>query len=167
MNARVRLLNNKPFRPQSKYVLYWAQMNRRVESNHALAYAVELANQHGLPVLFYEALACNYPYASDRLHQFVFDGVPHTQKRCQKLGLGYLFYMRKDEQSPNDILYSLAADAAAIVTDDYPVFIATRHNRTVPERVEIPYYIVDSSCIVPMSLFEKREYAAYTWRHIS
>ena len=164
MNVRVRLLNNKPIRPQAKYVLYWAQMNRRVESNHALAHAVALANEHGLPVLFYEGLACDYPFASDRLHQFVLDAVPHTEKRCHKLGLGYFFYARKNAQSPNDMLYRLAADAAAVVTDDYPVFIATRHNLTVPERIDIPYYVVDSSCIVPMNLFEKREYAAYTIR---
>ncbi len=164
MNVRVRLLNNKPIRPNAKYVLYWAQMNRRVESNHALAHAVELANQHKLPVLFYEGLTCDYPYANDRFHTFILDGVPHTEKRCQKLGLGYFFYLRKNAASPNDMLYRLAAEAAAVVTDDYPTFIAAKHNRSVPGRIDIPYYVVDSSCIVPMNLFEKREYAAYTIR---
>ena len=164
MNVRVKLLNNKPIRPLAKYVLYWAQMNRRVESNHALAHAVELANQLQLPVLFYEGLTYDYPYANDRFHTFILEGVPHTEKRCQKLGLGYFFYLRKDSESSNDMLYRLAADAAAVVTDDYPVFIAIRHNRSVPARLDIPYYAVDSSCIVPMNMFDKREYAAYTIR---
>ena len=164
MNVRVRLLNSKPIRPQAKYVLYWAQMNRRVESNHALAYAVELANQHGLPVLFYEGLTFDYPYANDRFHTFLLEGVPHTEKRCHLRGVGYFFYLRKNPACGNDMLYRLAADAAAVVTDDYPVFIAARHNRSVPARLDIPYYVVDSSCIVPMNLFEKREYGAYTIR---
>ena len=55
-------------------------------------------------------------------------------------------------------------DAAAVVTDDYPTFVARRHNARVPSKLDIPYYAVDSSCIVPMSQFEKREYAAYTIR---
>ena len=164
MNVRVRLLNSKPIRPQAKYVLYWAQMNRRVESNHALAYAVELANQHRLPVLFYEGLTFDYPYANDRFHTFLLEGMPHTEKRCHTRGLGYCFYLRKKSACGNDMLYRLAADAAAVVTDDYPVFIAARNNRSVPARLAIPYYVVDSSCIVPMNLFEKREYGAYTIR---
>jgi len=164
MNVRVKVLNNKPFRPQAKYVLYWAQMNRRVESNHALAHAVELANRLQLPVLFYEGLMFNYPYACDRFHSFLLEGVADTEKRCQKHGLGYFFYLRRNAQDPNDVLYRLAADAAAVVTDDYPVFVATRHNQSVPGRVEVAYHAVDSSCIVPMGLFEKREYAAYTIR---
>ena len=164
MNVRVKLLNNNPLRPQAKYVLYWAQMNRRVESNHALAHAVELANQLQLPVLFYEGLMFNYPYANDRFHTFLLEGVPHTEKKCHKLGLGYFFYLRKNAECPNDMLYRLAADAAAVVTDDYPVFVAPKHNQSVPRRIGIPYYVVDSSCIVPMQLFDKREYAAYTIR---
>ena len=41
---RVTLLNEAPERPEREYVLYWAQMNRRVDANHGLLYAVELAN---------------------------------------------------------------------------------------------------------------------------
>ena len=34
MEERVRLLNNAPERA-ARYVLYWSQMNRRADSNHA------------------------------------------------------------------------------------------------------------------------------------
>ena len=50
---RISRLNAAPERPEREYVLYGAQMNRRVEANHGLLYAVELANRHNLPVLFY------------------------------------------------------------------------------------------------------------------
>jgi len=146
------------------YVLYWAQMNRRVESNHALAYAVELANRRGLPVVFYEGLTCSYPHANDRFHTFLLEAVPETEQRVKGLGIGYVFHLRCRESDPNDALYRLAANAAAVVTDDYPTFIAPRHNFSVPGRVKVPYYAVDSSCIVPMAHFEKQEYAAYTIR---
>ena len=161
---RVRLLNDRAFRANAKYVLYWAQMNRRVDSNHALHFAAGLANQRGLPLLFYEGLTCSYPFASDRLHNFILEGVPETERRLKRLGIGYVFYLRKRNSDSDNALYELARHAGAVVTDDYPAFIARRHNARVPVKLDIPYYAVDSSCIVPMSCFEKREYAAYTIR---
>lgn len=164
MTDRVIRLNDKPVRAGAEYVLYWSQMNRRVDSNHALAHAIELANQHKLPVLFYEGLTCTYPYASDRFHTFLLEGVPPTATALAQAGIGYVFYLRRTRADTDDVLYRLAKQAAAIVTDDYPTFIARRHNASVPAKLEIPYYAVDSSCIVPMRRLEKREYAAYTIR---
>jgi deoxyribodipyrimidine photo-lyase len=164
VEVRVRSLNHFPLRRNGRYVLYWSQMNRRVEQNHALSHAIELANSLSLPVLFYEALGCTYPYANDRMHTFLLEGVPETAKRVRQLGIGYLFHLRKRRSDPNDALYQLASHAAAVVTDDYPVFVASRHNSSAPARVGVPYLAVDSSCIVPMNLMEKREYAAYTIR---
>jgi deoxyribodipyrimidine photo-lyase len=153
---RVRCLNQAPFRSEAKYVLYWAQMNRRAACNHALSYAVELANRAGLPLLVYEELTCTYLYASDRLHSFVLEGVPDTQARLRKLGIGYLFYLQRKRGDPDDVLDRLTQDAAAVVTDDYPTIAASNFSAA--------YYAVDSSCIVPMTQMEKREYAAYTIR---
>ncbi len=151
-------------RAGGRYVLYWAQMNRRVESNHALAYAVEIANGLKLPVLFYEGLTCSYRNANGRFHTFLLEGVPGTARRLKALGIGYVFHLRRRRADPNDAFYRLAADAAAVVTDDYPVFVASDHNRSVPQKLAISYYAVDSSCIVPMGHFVKQEYAAYTIR---
>jgi len=161
---RIRKLNERTFRDPARYVLYWAQMNRRVESNHGLLYAVELANRRNLPVLYYEGLTCSYPSANDRLHTFILEGVPDTARRLKKLGIGYVFYLRRRKSDANDALYQLARHAAAVVTDDYPTFIAREHNGRVPAKLEIPYFVVDSSCVVPMSTLAKREYAAYTLR---
>jgi deoxyribodipyrimidine photo-lyase len=164
VDHRVQSLNNAPPRAGAKYVLYWAQVNRRAASNFGLAHAVALANQAGLPVLFYEGLTYDYPYASDRLHTFILEGVPDTERRVNRLGIGYVFYLRRTHDHPNDILYRLAKDAAALVTDDYPLFPGLRYNASVAAKLGIPFYAVDSSCIAPMSCFEKREYAAYTIR---
>ncbi|MEQ1884736.1 MAG: deoxyribodipyrimidine photo-lyase [Bryobacteraceae bacterium] len=164
MADRNLLLNKAPWRADGKYVLYWAQMNRRVSSNHALSFAVDLANREGLPVLVYEGLTCEYPYANDRFHTFVLEGVPDTAARLEKAGIGYLFHLRRRRSDPNNALYRLAKDAAAVVTDDYPVFIARTHNRSVPAKLDIPVYAVDASCIVPMANFDKQEYGAYTIR---
>lgn len=164
MLDRVRKLNQASFREGARYVLYWPQMNRRVDSNHALAYAAQMANQSSLPLLVYESVTCSYPWANDRLHTFLLEGVPETARRLQELGIGYVFYLRRKTSDPNDILYRLAANALAVVTDDYPAFVAATHNSSVPDKIGVAYFAVDSSCVVPMNRLQKREYAAYTIR---
>ncbi len=162
---RVRELNHAPVRRASKYVLYWAQMNRRVASNHALAYAAEKANELGVPLLFYEGLTCSYPYANDRLHTFLLEGSPETAKRLRPLGIRLHFlFTGATKSDPNDVLYRLAEDAAMVVSDDYPVFIAAEHNLSVAAHLDIAYHVVDSSCIVPMGCIPGKQYAAYTIR---
>ena len=164
VRIRSRKLNEHPPRSGGRYVLYWAQANRRVDSNHALSFAVDLANSLKLPVLFYEGLTCDHPHANDRLHAFILEGVPDNAERAAALGIGYVFYYRRRRSDPNDVVYRLAADAAALVTDDSPGYLVHDHNTSVSVRIGIPYYAVDASCIVPMEHFGKQEYAAYTIR---
>ncbi len=164
MRERIRKLNHDGERSGAKYVLYWAQMNRRAQMNHALEYAIHSANRLGLPLLVYEGLTCTYTKANDRLHTFILQNVPDMAKRLKQRGIGYIFYLRRRKQDANDVLYKLAAEAAAVVTDDYPTFIAAQHNATVPAKIGVAYYAVDSSCIVPMNKHEKRNYGAYTIR---
>ncbi|MGI8990444.1 MAG: deoxyribodipyrimidine photo-lyase [Bryobacteraceae bacterium] len=164
MQERIRELNAAPMRDGADYVLYWSQMNRRVDCNHALVHAARLANARNVPLLYYEGLTCSYREANDRLHTFILQGVEETGRRLKQLGIGYVFHLRRRRADANDALYRLAERAAAVVTDDYPTFIAAAHNRSVPHKIGVAYAAVDSSCIVPMSKFEKREYAAYTIR---
>jgi deoxyribodipyrimidine photo-lyase len=123
-----------------------------------------LANSLDLPVSVYEGLDCAYPYANDRIHTFMLEGVPDTSERLQSLGIGYVFYLRRNRRGANDVLYRLSERAAVVVTDDFPTFIAAKHNASVPARIDTLYLAVDSSCIVPMNRLEKREWAAYTIR---
>ena len=115
-------------------------------------------------MLFYEGLTWAHPHANDRLHAFILEGIPDNAARAAALGMGYVFYYRRRRSDPDDIVYRLAADAAALVTDDYPGYLVRDHNRSVSRKIGIPYYAVDASCIVPMEHFGKQEYAAYTIR---
>lgn len=164
MDPRAFPLNAAPDRRGGEYVLYWAQANRRVEANHALLYAAEAANRLRLPLVYYELLTCDYPYANDRLHTFILEGVPEVARRLRAAGVGHVFHLRRRTSEPLDSLHSMAAKAALVVTDDYPTFVARRHNETIPATLDVSCIAVDSSCIVPMRLFEKREWAAYSIR---
>jgi len=105
-----------------------------------------------------------YPWANDRLHTFILEGVEEKQAEFARLGIRYIFYLQQDKSAPKNTVAQLARDAAAIVTDDFPCFIIPEHNRRAAGRAEIPVYAVDSNGVIPMSKFEKEEYAAYTIR---
>ncbi|MEP7075058.1 MAG: deoxyribodipyrimidine photo-lyase [Acidobacteriota bacterium] len=164
INERVIQLNDEQPNKLASYVLYWMQMYKRVDNNHALIYAVRKANEFKLPIIVYEGLKYYYPWANDRLHTFILEGVEEKRKAFEKLGIRYIFYLQKDKQSPKQTVAKLAKDAAVIVTDDFPCFIIPGHNCRVAQRLSVPVYAVDSNGIIPMSKFEKEEYAAYTIR---
>jgi deoxyribodipyrimidine photo-lyase len=164
INERVTRLNDKPFNIRGRYVLYWMQMYKRVDNNHALIWAVRQANELGLPVVVYEGLKYYYPWANDRLHTFILEGVEEKRSAFAEMGIRYIFYLQQNSDSPKQTVAALAKDAALIVTDDYPCFIIPEHNRRIAERSDIPVDVVDSNGIVPMSKLDKEEYAAYTIR---
>jgi len=163
-NERVLLLNDKSTNNDGKYVLYWMQMFKRAEYNHALDFAIEKANERKLPLVVYEGLKYYYPWASDRIHTFILEGVEEKRAAFARRGIRYIFYLQKDEHAPQQIVAKLARDAALIVTDDFPCFIIPAHNEAIVRRAEIPVYAVDSNGVIPLSRFEKEEYAAYTIR---
>ena len=163
-DARVRLLNQAAASVESDYVIYWAQANRRLDSNHAFSFAAHLANEQALPLLVYEALTCSHPWANDRFHTFILEGVPENAKRAAQLGAGYVFYHRARRSGANDVLYKLARKAYAVVTDDFPSYIPAVFNPGVASHIEVPYYVVDASCIIPMAAIGKQQYAAYALR---
>ena len=164
LNERVVLVNDADINRQAQYVLYWMQMYKRTSHNHALTFAIRKANETKLPLVVYEGLKYYYPWANDRLHTFILEGVEEKKREFGQLGIRYVFYLQKDEDSPKQTIARLAKEAACIVTDDYPCFIIPEHNRRIAERASVPVYLVDSNGIIPMCKFDKEEYAAYTIR---
>ncbi len=164
ISERVQLLNDRAENKNAKYVLYWMQMFKRTTHNHALKFAIEMANERNLPLVVYEGLKFYYPWANDRIHTFILEGVEEKRKEFVKLGIRYIFYLQKDGKCPKQTVKKIAKDAALIVTDDFPCFIIPDHNQAIVEKAHIPVYEIDSNGIIPMSKFEKEEYGAYTIR---
>ncbi|HTP44427.1 MAG TPA: hypothetical protein VMJ13_07670 [Candidatus Acidoferrum sp.] len=72
---RIRPRNAAAVRPDGDFVLYWMIAFRRTNWNFALDRAIEWARELKRPLVILEALRCDYPWASDRLHRFVVDGM--------------------------------------------------------------------------------------------
>jgi deoxyribodipyrimidine photo-lyase len=163
-DKRVTLLKDAPVRKNARYVLYWLQINKRAENNHALNFAIEQANQLRLPLLVYEGLDCSNPYACDRFHQFILENSLELSSRLKERGLRYAFTLFQDRKDWSPVLLHLAAEAALLVSDDFPAFVIPQRNARVAAKVGIPFFTVDSAGIVPMKEMTKQEYAARTIR---
>ena len=86
---RITNLNEKPVNQQGRFVLYWMTAYRRPFYNFALQRAAELAVERERPLLILEALRCDYPYASDRLHRFILDGMRANAEHFKAGPAGY------------------------------------------------------------------------------
>jgi deoxyribodipyrimidine photo-lyase len=158
VESRIRKVNSLDVRPGGQYVLYWLRYNRRAESNHALQFAAEMANRLELPLLAFESLDSQDPYANARRHTFLLEGASGTASSLRKLGIGYRFHLKR-RKGPTQALHPVFREAAAVVTDDYPEALSG----PMPE-FDIQAFAVDSSCVVPASSIEQRAYAAYSLR---
>ena len=85
-DCRIRSLNQAAPRPDGDFVLYWMTSSRRAQWNFALDRAVELARQWKRPLIVLEPLRTAYPWASDRMHRFVIDGMATNAKAFVFLG---------------------------------------------------------------------------------
>lgn len=139
-------------------------MYKRVDDNDALNFAIQQANERELPLVVYEGLKFYYPWANDRIHTFILEGVAENKAAFDRLGIRYLFFLQRHERDWRDTVAALAADAALLVTDDYPCFIIPKHNQGLVEQLDIPVFAVDSNGVIPLSCYDKEEYAAYTIR---
>ncbi len=161
---RVFKRNQNEPNPDGEFVLYWMQINRRFHYNFALEYAVGWANKLDKPLLILEAFSCDYPWATDRTHTFMMQGMKEHLETIDRRSFHYLPYVEKESGQYEKLLMSLSTRASLLVTDEYPVFIMKERNATLPDQVHIPYYSVDSNGLIPLGLTEKDPYSAYLFR---
>ena len=163
-DPRIRRLNDRPVAPRGEFVLYWPQIFRRANDNAALAYAIERANELGVPCLVYEALRPDYPYASDRVHRFVLEGARDTAAKLEARGIRHVFFLPRTPAEARGVVAKLAARARLIVSDDSPAFIVPAQNAVAAAKAPCAYVVVDDCTVVPLALLSKPEIGARTLR---
>src|SRR5512136_3056341 len=98
------------------------QASRRLERNHALDCALRRAEELSRPLVVYEGLRIDYPWASRRLHRFVLEGMQANAARAGELGLNYWPYVETAKGQGRGLLRELSNRACLVVTDDFPCF---------------------------------------------
>ena len=147
---RVRMIHDRPPQPDARYVLYWMTAARRTTWNFALDRAVEWARELRQPLLVLEAVDCDYPWASERFHRFVIDGMRDNAAAFAPSGITYYPYVEPARNAGRGLLAALSASASVVVTDDAPVFFLPALLRAAAAQVATRFEAVDSCGILPV-----------------
>ncbi len=159
-------LNNKQPNKEGDYVLYWMQVNRRFQYNYALEYAVAWANKLNKPLLIYEGLSIEYPWACDRFHAFIMQGMEENLEFAKANTLNYYSFVEPEIGAGKGLFYQLVENACTVISDEYPVFITKKHNERVAGKIDVPYITIDSNGIIPLGITDKAPYSAYLFRKV-
>jgi deoxyribodipyrimidine photo-lyase len=161
---RVRRANELPVRAERDYVLYWMTSARRRRCNFALQRAVDWARALGKSLLVFEALRCDYHWASDRLHAFVLQGMQANQQAFADSGVGYFPYVEPCVGAGKGLLAALAARAAVLVGDEFPCFMLPKMVAAGVAQVDCAAELVDANGLLPLRATDKAFARAFDFR---
>jgi deoxyribodipyrimidine photo-lyase len=147
---RIRPGNTLPCRHDGAFVLYWMIAFRRTTWNFALDRAVEWAEKLRKPLVILEALRCDYPWASDRMHCFMLDGMAENAAWLGKTGVYYYPYVEPKPKAGKRMLATLAAHTCVVVTDEFPCFFLPRMVTSAARQVPVLMEVVDSNGLLPL-----------------
>ena len=144
-------------------VLYWMSRDQRVNDNWALAYAIEIAESTGQPLLVVFTLADNFLGAAWRQYDFMIRGLKKTEARLHELNIPFTILIGQPETIlPNFII---AHGVSHLVMDFDPLKVKRSWQQKVTDLISISTDLVDAHNIVPCFIAsDKEEFAAYTLR---
>jgi deoxyribodipyrimidine photo-lyase len=139
---------------------------RRSSWNFALDRAVEWAHALKQPLVVLEALECDYPWASERLHRFVIDGMRDNARSFSSSGVTYYPYVEPAPGAGRGLLAALSRSAAVVVADEAPVFILPAILRAAAAHVQSRFEAVDGNGILPLTAVPSGQvfHSAYAFR---
>lgn len=161
---RIARLNREPIRDQADWVVYWMVAYRRSAWNFALQRAADWAGALGRPLIILEGLRCGYPWASDRFHRFVLDGMADQERAFEDTSVCYYPYLESQPGTGSGLLEALAERAAVVVTDDFPCFFLPRMQQAVAGRLGVRLESIDSNGLLPLRAVDRTYPAAYHFR---
>jgi deoxyribodipyrimidine photo-lyase len=163
-DIRVRALNDAPVRSEGDFVLYWMIAYRRTTWNFSLQRAVEWAHDLRKPLVVFEALRCDYRWASDRLHRFVLDGMADNARSFHRTNAHYYPYVEPHPGAGKGLLNALAARACVVITDEFPAFFLPQMVAVAARHLPVLLEQVDSNGLLPLRAVTRIFKTAYSFR---
>lgn len=138
--------------------------NRRIGWNFSLQRAVEWCRWLGKPLLVLEPLRADYPWASDRFHRFVLEGMLENQAALRKRRIAYHPYLEQASGVGKGLLKKLAEGACVVIGDDFPAFFYPRMLESAGRQIPVRLELVDANGILPMRAVDRVFSTAFSFR---
>jgi deoxyribodipyrimidine photo-lyase len=161
---RIDGCNDKPIRPDRDFVLYWMIAFRRTRWNFALDRAIECARELKKPLVILEALRCDYPWASDRMHRFVLRGMAEKLRKLDASQVLYYPYAERSTGEGKGLLVALADRSCRVITDDFPCFFLPQMIRSAAKQLSVCLEKIDSNGLLPLRAAEQVFPTAHSFR---
>lgn len=149
-SVRIARANDAPVRHDRELVLYWMIAARRTRRSFALQRAIEWCERLGKPLVVLEPLRAGYPFASDRIHRFVIDGMRDNARAFAAANATYHPYVEPVAGAGRGLLEALARRAAVVVTDEFPTFFLPHMVRAAAAKLPVSLEQVDGNGVVPL-----------------
>lgn len=160
---RIKMIQEGTSNRNGKYVIYYMQQSQRIHYNHALKYAIDTANQKGLPVMIIFALQA-YPEANIRSYTFMLEGLKDVYRWAGKLNLNMIIKVGK----PREVIEPYLSNAYTLVMDKgylKPQEAMRRELLLKAKDYSLDIIEIDTDLIVPVEVASNKvEYGAYTIR---
>lgn len=137
---------------------------RRLSWNFALEHAAGHARRLGRPLVILEPLRAGYPWASDRFHRFVLDGMAEHSRRLARSNVVYYPYVEPAPGKGKGLLEALSRRACVVVADDDPAFFLPRMVDAAAGRVKVRMEKVDANGLLPLRAADRAFTAAFHLR---
>lgn len=161
---RVVELSPRPVRREAAFVLYWMLGSRRTRSSFALERAIAWARELARPLVVLEPLRCDYPFASERFHRFVIEGMADNARAFSRAPVLYHPWVEREPGQGRGLLEALAAHAAVIVTDDSPIPWLRGMARAGAQRAPVRVEAVDHHGLLPLRATTRAYPVAHAFR---
>ena len=150
--------------PEGQVIVYWMTAARRPYWNHALDHALNLANEHNLPLVVIECLALQHRWANDRISTFVLQGMADNRETFSNSGVTYVPYVETKRKEASNLLKTWLEHARACVIDDYPTYYPKHVLNTALEVKPCEIHVVDSNGFMAMRAQGRDFSTAYSLR---
>ncbi len=162
--SRITCVNQAGIQKEGDYVLYWMTAHRRTRWNFSLDRAIEWCRKLDKPLVVFEGLRSDYPWASARMHAFVIDGMRDNARRFAGTGILYYPYLEPQADEGVGLLAALAERANVVVTDDYPAFFIPRMVQAAAAKLPVLLEKVDANGLMPLGATDEVFTTAHSFR---
>ena len=163
---RIRHINTQDIDLDGEFILYCMISTRRLKWNFGLKYAVEMARKLGKPLMVVESLNNNHKWASDRIHNFVINGMLNNRSDFENTSITYIPFVETKSGQGKGLLQKLSKFSSMVIIDDFPTYFPSIVVNNIGSKLPVMTVAIDSNGILPMRLAGKECTTAHSFRRI-